>query len=194
MKKAVVYLRTSTTEQHPENQLAECQQYAATHGYEIAQVFSEQESAWLQGHQHELAKIRADLKSGRRKYDALIVLALDRLTRGGGMELINQVHSFGKLGCKVISVKESGITDLPPELLPVVLSVIGFYAEYESRRKSQNIRLGQARARLNGTKSGKPIGGRGKDRVKHRRRAGYLLRYAGKKTIGNFQAQEASVD
>jgi DNA invertase Pin-like site-specific DNA recombinase len=117
-----------------------------------------------------------EIRSGKRKYDMVIVWAFDRLTRGGAAELIKLYDFFFKHGVQLISVKEPW-SSIPPEFLPVILSFVGMLAKMESDRRSERTRAGQARVRKDGTKSGIPIGKRGKDK-KPRRRAGYLRRYS----------------
>ena len=79
------YARVSTDEQTADNQVPAIMAWAESHGYnkERVEIYQENESAWRQGHQSELARLLRELRTGRRKYDYLVVFALDRLTRGG---------------------------------------------------------------------------------------------------------------
>ncbi len=69
--KAAAYLRTSTQEQHPENQLPEIQSYCQTHGHDIVEIYQEQESAWRSGRQVELRRLLEDCQNGR-PFDLLV--------------------------------------------------------------------------------------------------------------------------
>ena len=64
--KAALYLRTSTTDQHPENQRPALERYCYDRGYTVKGVYIEQESAWKAGHQKELARLLADIRGGGR--------------------------------------------------------------------------------------------------------------------------------
>jgi hypothetical protein len=65
----------------------------------------ETESAWKAGHQHELSRLKAD--ASRRKFDAVLVWALDRLSREGALTILQLVSTFKVYGVKVLSYQES---------------------------------------------------------------------------------------
>jgi len=173
--KAIAYLRVSRDDQHIDNQLPAIKAWCKNRGYGLAEVYSEAESAWKAGHQKELARLLDDLRSGRRKYDTLVVWALDRLSRQGAASILNLVNTFKAYGVRVVSLNE-GWTELPGELGEVLFAIAGWVARMESQRRSERTRAGLARVRANGSKSGIGIGKRGPDRGK-RRRSGYLNRY-----------------
>lgn len=181
-----VYLRVSTDLQTVDNQRPDIERYLSENRLQPDEIvyFSENESAWKQGHQHELARLMEEIRSGKRKYNVVIVWSFDRLTRGGAAELIKLYDFFIKRGVQIISVKEPW-SNIPPEFMPVILSFVGMLAKMESDRRSERTRAGMARARENGTRSGVGIGKRGKDNPdKPRRRAGYLNRYLKAKNGG----------
>lgn len=163
--KAAAYVRVSTDEQHLENQLPALEAYAKVKGYEIVETYQEQESAWRAGHQKELRRLLTSLESGHRHYDAVLVWSLDRLTREGIGMLMTLYNRFNAHGCKLISLKESW-TEMPNEMTPIFLAMIGFFAKWESDRRSERTRAGMERAR----REGKPIGKRGPDKKKRRQK------------------------
>ena len=173
--KACAYLRVSTSDQSVDNQLPAVKSWCESHGHELTEVYSENETAWKAGHQKELSRLLADLRDGKKKYDILVVWALDRLSRQGSAAILNLVNTFHVYGVKVISLQEAW-TELPGELGEVLFAIAGWVSRMESQRRSERVRAGLARVRVNGTKSGVGIGKRGKDKGK-RRRAGYLNRY-----------------
>jgi DNA invertase Pin-like site-specific DNA recombinase len=75
MGKAVIYLRVSSSEQTTENQLPALEKWIDDRGYELVEVYRENESAWKSGHQRELSRLRQDATRGR--FDILLVWALD---------------------------------------------------------------------------------------------------------------------
>jgi len=105
--KAALYLRVSTTEQNVDNQLPALEAYAESRGWQIVETYRENESAWRAGHQRELARLLADIRGGKRKYDVLLIWALDRLSRQGIGPLLQLINSFEVYGCHVVSVNES---------------------------------------------------------------------------------------
>lgn len=190
------YLRVSSQEQDYSNQLQPVKDWCSAHWWPEPEIYAENESAWRSGHQKELSRILNDVRSGRRRFDYLVVFALDRLTRGGISECLQLVHSFELSGCKVVSVKESWIADSGP-MRDLFAAFISWAAEYESTRKSQNTRAGQARMLKVGvtstgrkvTQLGRPKGAKDKSQ---RHRAGYLNRWS-KQTSGNNQARKVEL-
>ncbi len=176
--RAALYLRVSTSEQNTDNQYPALEAYAKSRGWEICSVYSESESAWKAGHQKELAQLLADIRGGKRKYDILLVWALDRLSRQGAASILNLVNTLKAYGCRVVSLQESW-TELPGELGEVLFAIAGWVARMESQRRSERTLAGLARTRAEGKLLGRPKGSKDKGK---RHRAGYLLRYAGKQT------------
>jgi DNA invertase Pin-like site-specific DNA recombinase len=166
--KVAVYIRVSTKEQTTENQLLEIERFCQTRGWEIGKVYSEEESAWSQGHQTQLSRLLKDIRRGPRRYDYLVVFALDRLSRGGVLAMLTLVNSFELADCKVVSIKESWIADSGP-MRDVFTSMVAFVARYESDRKSQNTKAGIERKRRTGWTPGRPKG-RKDTKPRHRRR------------------------
>jgi DNA invertase Pin-like site-specific DNA recombinase len=175
-----VYLRVSTDKQTVDNQRPDIEAYLKTLPSSEVTYFEEHESAWVSGHQAELARLKEEIRSGKRKYDLFIVWAFDRLTRGGSSALIREYEFFISHGVKVISLKESW-SDVPVEFAPVMLALFGYLAQMESKRRSERTLAGLARVRKYGSKSGVGIGQRGKDKpTTRRKRSGYRARWVNK--------------
>ena len=172
MSRVVIYLRVSTTEQTTENQLPALQKWVADRGHELVEVYSENESAWRSGHQHELSRLFADLP--KRKVDTCLVWALDRLTREGIARIFEIVNRFKAYGVHVISYSESWTEQSGP-MADLLYAITAWVAEFESRRRSERTLAGLARAIAQGKKLGRPNGATDK---RKRKRRGYLLRYA----------------
>lgn len=176
--KVAAYIRVSTDDQTTDNQLPAIKAWCEANHHELVKVYSEEQSAWKAGHQKELANLLYDLRVRRVKYDIICVWALDRLTREGISKIFDLMHSFKIYGCQVISVKESW-TETSGMMTDLLYAVTAWVAEFESNRRSERVRAALARVRLNGTKSGIPIGKRGKDNGT-RRTAGYHARFSTK--------------
>jgi len=159
--RAAIYLRCSTSEQDTTNQLAPLEKLAAIRDWEIGAIYRENESAWRANHQPELARLLQD--AAGRKYEIVLVFALDRLTRQGSASILNLVNTFAVYGCKVISYNESW-TEAPGIAGEIMLAIAGWTAKMESDRKSQNTKAGLAKAQTNGG------GRRGPDKKKRKRR------------------------
>lgn len=178
-KKAILYLRVSSRRQDSDNQLPALEKWASDNGYEVTAIYRESESAWAEGHQRELARLIRDLP--KHKVDILLVWALDRLTRQGIGPILQIVNNFRVHGVQVISLAEKWTDQEPGPMLDLFYAFAGWAANYESNRLSQRVKAGLLRAQ----KQGKTLGRRpgSKDKGK-RKRTGYLLRYATKKSPG----------
>jgi len=183
VSRAALYLRVSDPNQHTENQLPPLKAYCQSRGWEMAGVYSENESAWRNGHQAELARLLDDTRSGRRKYDIVLCWALHRLSRQGATAILNLVNALHAYGVKVVSLQEPW-TELPGELGEVLFAIAGWVARMESERRSERTKAGLARAVRNGAKLGRPKGATDK---KRRRKSGYLNRWS-KQSLAGVQA------
>ncbi len=138
---------------------------ARQHGFEVVKVFKEEESAWRNGHQRELANLIADAR--RRKFQAVLVWALDRLSREGALAILSLVQKLSACGVKVLSYQESW-TEAPGELAELLYALTGRVARMESRRRSERTLAGLARVKAQGKRPGRPSGS--KDKRKRKRR------------------------
>ena len=165
--KAAVYIRVSTEEQTAENQLPAIERFCELKGWEIVKVYSENESAWQGGHQAQFAELLKDIRRRGRHYDYVVVYALDRLTRGGALEVLTLLNSFERCNCKVVSISEGWLTDAGP-MRDAIAAIVGWAAQYSSDRKSENTKLGIEQKRKTGWTPGRPPGS--KDKKPRRRR------------------------
>jgi len=162
--RAALYLRVSSSEQETANQRPALDGLAVRLGFEVVEVYQENESAWKNGHQHELARLIEDSYKG--KFEAVLVWALDRLSREGPLAILTLVDKLKRYGVRVISYQESW-TEAPGELADILFAICGWVARMESERRSERTKAGIERARLQGS----PIGKRGPDRRQRKRRA-----------------------
>ena len=83
--KAAVWLRVSTDHQDSDNQVPDVEQFAAHHGYEIAERYVVSDSAWKNGggtaYKKTLQRALDDAHAGR--FGVLVVWSLDRIVRNG---------------------------------------------------------------------------------------------------------------
>jgi DNA invertase Pin-like site-specific DNA recombinase len=171
--RVALYQRVSTDDQTVANQLPAMEDWVAARGHEIAGTYQENESAWRNGHQRELAHLLQDIRSGRRRYDVVLVWALDRLSREGPLAVLTLVDTLKRHGCKVVSVQEPW-TEAPGEIGEILYSLVAWVAKYESDRRSERVKAGLARAVKEGKTLGRPKGS--KDRAP-RRKSGYHNRW-----------------
>jgi putative DNA-invertase from lambdoid prophage Rac len=166
--RVAIYSRTSTTDQNPVNQSLVLTDWAGQRGYEILTVYEEQESAWKAGHQRELARLLEDAR--KRKFGAVLVWALDRLSREGPLAILSLVNRLKICGVGVLSYQESW-TEAPGELGELLYAIAGWVARMESQRRSERTKAGLARVVAQGKRLGRPKGS--KDKRKRKRRISY---------------------
>jgi putative DNA-invertase from lambdoid prophage Rac len=172
--RAALYLRVSTSDQHIENQLQPLQDFCKQRGFEIVRVYAENESAWQAGHQKEWARLMHDAES--RRFNTVVVWALDRITREGVSSIFMKIQTLQRYSVTVISIQESWREGLG-EMSDLFVAMLAWVANFESRRRSQRTLAGLARVKLQGKKLGRPAGS--KDKVR-RKRGGYFNRYLDK--------------
>jgi DNA invertase Pin-like site-specific DNA recombinase len=180
--KVGIWVRVSTGEQHANNQLSALKAWAARRGWEVAQVYEVQESAWKGAHQKALTSVYQDARAGR--FQILLIWALDRLSREGPLATLETVHRLLKSGVQVYSLQEPWL-EVGGEMVDLLLALTGWVARYESSRRSERTRAGLVRAVAQGKKLGRPKGSQDKRR---RKRSGYFARYADgapKKGVGS---------
>ena len=170
--KVAIYARVSTEDQTTENQIRELEEWTKRRGWEVLTIYRENETAWKAGHQKEWAKLKVDARM--RNFDAVVVWALDRVTRQGVSYLFQQIQSLHQYDVKLISMKESW-TEIPGDFIEIYFALAAFIASYESRRRSERTKAGMERAKSQGVHVGRPKGK--KDKVP-RERIGYQVRGA----------------
>ena len=139
--------------------------WAKQRGYEVVSTYQEEESAWKAGHQKELANLVTDAR--RRKFQAVLVWALDRLSREGALAILSLVQKLSACGVKVLSYQESW-TEAPGELAELLYALTGWVARMESQRRSERTKAGLARVKAQGKRLGRPPGSKDKRRRKRR--------------------------
>lgn len=176
MTKAAIWARVSTREQENENQLHVLRTFAHNRGMEVVHEFVLEESAWNGAHR---AKLKEAQQAGRLgEYGVLLVWALDRLSREGAEDMLRVMREFRERGVQVISLQESW-TEAPGIAADVLVGIMGWVAEIESKRRSERIRAGLERRKREGGHVGRKPGAKDKQR---RRRSGYVARWERERT------------
>ncbi len=184
-----VWYRVSGSDQTTDNQIPDVQRFCQHHGYTVTRTYEISDSAWKQGPEYRKAVQRALDDAQEGHFAVLVVWALDRIVRSGSEagksaseEALSLFRQFGQRHVSILSVKEPWLT-ASPEIQAVMISFAAWVAEQESRRRSERVRAGMARAKA----EGKTVGGRqrgAKDR-KPRSRAGYAAEQARRKAVSS---------
>jgi len=133
----------------------------------VVETYHESDSVWKSGHQKELAHLVKD--AYLRKFNVVLVWALDRLSREGALAILNLTYRLSSYGVKVLSYQESW-TEAPGELGEVLYALTGWVARMESQRRSERTKAGLARVKAQGKRLGRPPGSKDKRKRGKRQR------------------------
>jgi DNA invertase Pin-like site-specific DNA recombinase len=150
MKRAVLYMRVSTLDQHPETQLHDLRALAAQRGFEIVQEYSDTISG-AKAKRPGLDQLLADARRG--KFDVVLIWAFDRLARSV-RHFLEVLDELGHLKIEFISFRENIDTGGP--LGRAIIIIVGAIAELERALIVERVRAGMRRARLEGRHIGRP--------------------------------------
>jgi DNA invertase Pin-like site-specific DNA recombinase len=148
-KRAVIYTRVSTIDQHPETQLYDLREMAKQRGYEVVGEYSDKISGAKQK-RLGLDQLLADAR--RHKFDTVLVWAFDRMARSVRhfLEILDELNH---LGIEFVSFRENIDTGGPLGRAMVV--IVGAIAELEKNLIVERVRAGMRRARLEGRQIGR---------------------------------------
>ena len=152
MKRAALYLRVSTVDQHPETQLHDLRHMAAQRGYQIVQEYTDRISG-VTARRPGLGDLLRDARRGR--FDVVLVWASDRIARSVKhfLEILDELNH---LNIEFVSFREQ--LDTAGPLGRAVVTIIGVVAELERNLIVERVRAGMHRARLEGRHIGrKPL-------------------------------------
>jgi len=150
VKRAALYLRVSTVDQHPETQLYDLRQMAAQRGYEIAEEYSDRISG-AKARRPGLDNMMRDARRGR--FDVVMVWASDRIARST-RHFLEVLDELNRINVEFVSFREQIDTGGP--LGRAIVVIIGAIAELEGNLIVERVRAGMRRARLEGRHIGRP--------------------------------------
>ena len=150
MKRAALYMRVSTVDQHPETQLLDLRQMAAQRGFEIVAEYTDR----ISGAKARRPGLDQMMKEARRgRFDVLLVWACDRIARST-RHFLEVLDELNRLNIEFVSFREQIDTGGP--LGRAIVIIIGAIAELERNLIVERVRAGMRRARLEGRSIGRP--------------------------------------
>ena len=149
MKRAALYMRVSTLDQHPETQLYDLRQMAQQRGYQIVEEYTDRISG-AKAKRPGLDAMMSDARRGR--FDVVLVWASDRIARSV-RHFLDVLDELNRLNVEFISFREQIDTGGP--LGRAVVVIIGAIAELERNLIVERVRAGMRRARLEGQHIGR---------------------------------------
>lgn len=169
-KRAALYLRVSTVDQHPETQLHDLQQMAEQRGYEIVATYTDMISG-TKARRPGLSDLMRDARRGR--FDVVLVWASDRIARSV-KHFLEVLDELNRLQIEFVSFRESIDTGGP--LGRALVVIIAAIAELERSLIVERVRAGMRRARLEGRHIGRAPLDLDREAILCERRLGYSIR------------------
>jgi len=151
-KRAAVYLRVSTGEQHAENQEPDVARLAAARGYVVVACYVECKST--RKLRPEFSRMMEAAKRG--EFDVVVVWSLSRFGRSTLGNMLD-VRDLDAIGVQLVSVRETWLDTTGPTRT-LLVAVFSWIAEQERDERSARTKAGLARVRARGSASGRPIG------------------------------------
>jgi DNA invertase Pin-like site-specific DNA recombinase len=149
MKRAALYLRVSTVDQHPETQVHDLRQMATQRSYEIVHEYTDRISG-AKAKRPGLDEMMADARRGR--FDVVMVWASDRIARSV-KHFLDVLDELSRLKIEYVSFREN--IDSGGPLGRAIVVIIGAVAELERNLIIERVRAGMRRARLEGQHIGR---------------------------------------
>lgn len=146
-KKSIIYIRTSTEEQEPENQIKDCAKL-----FEKEYILFQDKQSGFTDHKEREGFEKARKLIKRKKIDKFIVWDLDRIYRN--RIKLKEFFQFCKVyECTVHSVNQVWLEELSNVPAPfddivheLMINLMGWLAEDESKRKSKRVKLAVRRS------------------------------------------------
>ena len=152
MKRAALYMRVSTLDQHPETQLYDLRQMSEQRGYQIVEEYEDR----ISGAKARRPGLDAMLCDARRgQFDVVLVWACDRIARST-KHFLEVLDELNRLNVEFISFREQ--IDTAGPLGRAIMVIVGAVAELERSLIVERVRAGMRRAKLEGRHIGrKPL-------------------------------------
>jgi amino acid transporter len=143
MKKAALYCRVSTVDQHVESQLYDLRQLAEQRGLEVVKEYADKGVSGLKARRPGLDALMSDAR--QRKFSVVLVAAFDRVARST-RHFLHVMDELDSLGIEFVSRREGVATgDAMGRLFITIISAI---AELERSLVVERVKSGMRRARL----------------------------------------------
>ena len=155
VKRVGLYLRTSSTERTVQNQRQALSEALGRRGWQIAEEFTDAGISGAKGRDKRPGFDRLLKAVTRRKIDVVAAWSVDRLGRSL-QDLVGFLGELNAVGCDLYLERQAVDTTTPAGR--ALFQMLGVFSEFERAIIQQRVLAGMARARLRGTKSGKPIG------------------------------------
>ncbi len=184
MKKAALYARVSTPDQHLENQILDLRRLVAQRGFEIVREYCDRGISGRKAKRPGLDSMMNDARRG--EFSVVLVAAFDRIARStkNFLEIVDELNS---VNIEFVSAREAIDTSGP--MGRMFLTMVGSIAELERSLIVERIKAGMRRAKIEGRRLGRAPLSVDRDALVRDRLAGMSLSDVAKK----YRISRASV-
>jgi DNA invertase Pin-like site-specific DNA recombinase len=162
--------------QDPENQLVELRRYAVARAWETVEYTDR--ASGKSGERDALQRMFED--ASRRKFEVLLVWALDRLTREGPLQTLLYVRRLTEHGVQLESYTEPFFRTSGPAG-ELILPIFAWVAQQERLRISERTKAGLETARNKGVRLGRPFKVFDRAKAAQMKKSGYSWRAIARK-------------
>ncbi len=140
--KPALYLRTSTDEQHTENQLPELERYVAARGWTVHHQYVDQGVSGAKASRPAFDEMMADAR--RKRFDVVVIWSFSRFGRNMVASVL-AMNELAELGIRLVSIQQ-GI-DTGTVIGRGVAALLAALAEAERDEIKERVKAGIRRAR-----------------------------------------------
>jgi DNA invertase Pin-like site-specific DNA recombinase len=149
MKRAALYMRVSTLDQHPETQMHDLHELARQRGYQLVEEYEDR----ISGAKARRPGLDAMMRDARRgQFDVVLVWACDRIARST-KHFLEVLDELNRLNVEFISFREQ--IDTAGPLGRAIMVIVGAVAELERSLIIERVRAGMRRAKFEGRHIGR---------------------------------------
>jgi DNA invertase Pin-like site-specific DNA recombinase len=167
-KRIAIYARVSTEDrgQDPENQLMQLRAWCAAAGHQIVREYIDHASGGKSvSKRPQFAAMMED--AHRRRFDLVLVWALDRLSREGMVPTIGHLQRLASCGVVFHSYTEPMLSTDNELVRDIVIAVMASLAKVERQKISDRTKAGLARAKTRGKRLGRvPFGAVNREKLR----------------------------
>jgi DNA invertase Pin-like site-specific DNA recombinase len=154
-KRVAFYVRVSTDGQTVENQLGELHAVAGRHGWQVTKIYADKGISGTKGREGRPEFDKLLKAIARREVEMVAAWSVDRLGRSL-KDLVSLLSDLQAKGVDLFLYQQGLDTSTPSGR--AMFQMLGVFSEFEAAMIRERVRTGVARAKRNGTKSGRPIG------------------------------------
>lgn len=152
-KRVIILARVSTNRQETFNQIEELRKYCSNNNYTVVNEYTES----ISGKSNKRTAINKIISlASQKKFDLLLFWNLDRFSRHGILDTLRYFKILENYGVEIKSYTQPFLDTSNDYFRDLLLSIFSYFANFQLKRYSEDIKLGQKRAREQGKIIGRP--------------------------------------